>query len=263
MPRFNRRGKTKILFAATIASPAYIPSRSELNGATKLTKAVAAVDGFQLENSPIDTPDLESKFTSKIEGEDQAADSTLTFYEDDTDDALETALAKGTSGFVIILRKGDVPASKSMDVYPVTVASKSSNISVENEAAKFMVKFVITDTPALNLAVPAAGTDEVQSIAITGAPTGGTFTLTFSGQTTSGIAFNATVAAVQTALEGLSNINPGDVVCAGGPLPGTAVTVTFGGQYDGQDVAQMTASGAGLTGGTSPAVTVTTTTPGG
>ncbi|MEU6979568.1 hypothetical protein [Streptomyces sp. NPDC046371] len=263
MPRFSRRGKTKILFATTIASPAYIPTRGELGTATKLTKAVAAVEGFQLENSPIDTPDLESKFTSKIEGEDTAADSTLTFYEDDTDDALETALAKGTSGFVIILRKGDVPASNSMDVYPVTVASKSSAITVDNESAKWMAKFVITDTPALNLAVPAAGTDEVQSIAITGTPTGGTFTLTFSGQTTAGIAFNAAASAVQSALEALSNVNPGDVVCAGGPLPGSAVTVTFGGQYDGQNVAQMTASGTGLTGGTTPAVAVTTTTPGG
>jgi hypothetical protein len=53
------------------------------------------------------------------------------------------------------------------------------------------------------------------------------------------------------------------VVCGGGPHPGTPVTVTFGGNYDGADVPQMTASAAGLTGGTSPAVTVTTTTPGG
>ncbi|MFI0929627.1 hypothetical protein ACH4TP_37750 [Streptomyces sp. NPDC021012] len=263
MPRFNRRGKTKILFAPTLASSSYIPTRSELGGATKLTKAVAAVEGFQLENQPIDTPDLESTFTGKIAGEDQAADSTLTFYEDDTDNTLETALAKGVSGYIIILRKGDIPASPSMDVYPVTVASKSSTITVDNEAAKWMAKFVITDTPALDVPVPAAGADEVQTVTITGTPTGGTYTLTFSGQTTSGIAFNATASAVQSALEALSNVNPGDVICAGGPHPGTPVTVTFGGQYDGQNVPQMTASSAGLTGGTTPTVTVTTTTPGG
>lgn len=104
---------------------------------------------------------------------------------------------------------------------------------------------------------------EVQRITITGAPTGGTFTLTFNSQTTAGIAYNATASAVQSALEALSNINPGDVVCDGGPLPGSFVTVTFGGQYAGTDVTQMTASGAGLTGGTTPTVTVTTTTSGG
>ncbi|MFJ7990329.1 hypothetical protein [Streptomyces sp. NPDC096351] len=263
MPRFSRRGKTKIFFATTIASADYVPTRGELSAATNLTKGIAAVDGFTLENQPIDTPDLESTFTSKIEGEDQAADSTLTFYEDRTDDTLETELAKGTTGFVIILRKGDVPGSNSMDVYPVTVASKSSAITVDNEAAKWMAKFVITDTPALDVAVPAAGTDEVQTVTITGGPTGGTYTLTFSGQTTSGIVYNAAASAVQSALEALSNIAPGDVVCAGGPHPGTPVTVTFGGQYDGTDVPAMTASAASLTGGTSPAVNVTTTTPGG
>ncbi|MEL3944877.1 hypothetical protein [Streptomyces sp. LNU-CPARS28] len=105
--------------------------------------------------------------------------------------------------------------------------------------------------------------NEVQSVAITGSPTGGTYTLTFAGQTTAGIAYDATASAVQSALEALSNVEVGDVVCAGGPHPGTPVTVTFLGQYAGTDVAQMTASAAGLTGGTSPAVNVTTTTPGG
>ncbi|MDX2863304.1 hypothetical protein PV338_45035, partial [Streptomyces scabiei] len=37
--------------------------------------------------------------------------------------------------------------------------------------------------------------NEVQSVAITGDPTGGTYTLTYSGQTTAGIAYNATAGA--------------------------------------------------------------------
>ncbi|MFM9589734.1 hypothetical protein ACKI1J_15585 [Streptomyces scabiei] len=105
--------------------------------------------------------------------------------------------------------------------------------------------------------------NEVQQVAITGGPTGGTYTLTWSGQTTAGIAYNAAAGAVQSALEALSNIGVGDVVCAGGPHPGTPITVTFQGALAETDVAQMTASAAGLTGGTSPAVNVTTTTPGG
>jgi hypothetical protein len=117
---------------------------------------------------------------------------------------------------------------------------------------------------ASGLYAPYGGTtSELQTVTVTGTPTGGTYTLTFSGQTTAGIPFNATAAQVKTALEALSNINPGDVVVAGGPHPGTAVTVTFSGQYAGDNVAQMTASGAGLTGGTTPAVAVATTTAGG
>ena len=82
---------------------------------------------------------------------------------------------------------------------------------------------------------PYAGqTSEVQTVTITGGPTGGTFTLTFDGETTAAIAYNAAASAVQSALEALSNVNSGDVTCAGGALPGTPVTVTFGGRFVGR-----------------------------
>ncbi len=132
--------------------------------------------------------------------------------------------------------------------------------SKQNELIRKMVAasmFIAPETADLP-ATLTAGTSEVQTVTITGAPTGGTFTLTYSGQTTAAIAYNATASAVQIALEALSNLAPGDITCGGGPLPGTAVTVTFNGLGN---VAQMTATGA-LTGGTTPAVTVTTTTPG-
>lgn len=117
---------------------------------------------------------------------------------------------------------------------------------------------------ASNLYAPYSGPrSEVQTVTVTGGPTGGSYTLTFSGQTTAGIPYNATAAQVKTALEALSNIGAGEVAVSGGPHPGTAIVVTFGGQYLGDDVAQMTASGASLTGGTSPAVAVATTTAGG
>ncbi len=109
----------------------------------------------------------------------------------------------------------------------------------------------------------AASPSESQTVTITGTPTGGTWTLTFDGATTSTIAYNATAAAVRSAIEQLPNVSPGDVVVSGGPGPGTPYVVAFGGQYTGTDVPAMTASGAGLTGGTSPAVGVGTTTAGG
>lgn len=116
--------------------------------------------------------------------------------------------------------------------------------------------FVGTATPG-----GAAGTNEVQTVTITGTPTGGTFTLTYDGQTTAPIAYNAASAAVQAALEALRNIGTGNVLVAGGPGPGTPYTVTFQGRLAGRNVNQMTATGA-FTGGAAPAVAVTTTTPG-
>jgi hypothetical protein len=108
-----------------------------------------------------------------------------------------------------------------------------------------------------------ASTTDPTKVKITGTPTGGTFTLTYNGVTSGAIAYNASAANVLTALVAMSNFGTSsNVSTGGGALPGTAVTVTFQGELGNQPQPLMTANGAGLTGGTSPAVTVTTTTAG-
>ena len=97
--------------------------------------------------------------------------------------------------------------------------------------------------------------NEVQTVTIDA--TGGTFTLTYAGQTTTAIAEAAAATAVQSALEALSNIAVGDVSVAGSA--GGPYTVTFTGLLGSQNVAQMTASGASLTGGAGTAVVTTNT----
>lgn len=100
--------------------------------------------------------------------------------------------------------------------------------------------------------------DEQQTITLTGTPTGGTFTLTFDGQTTASIAYNASASTIDTALENLSNIGSGDLTVsgsAGGPW-----VVTFGGSLAGTDVALMTGNGASLTGGSGQSLTVASVT---
>jgi hypothetical protein len=81
-----------------------------------------------------------------------------------------------------------------------------------------------------------------------GTPSAGTFTLTFNGQTTAGIAYNAAASAVATALAGLSTIaaaaNISVTGSAGGPY-----TVTFANALLYTPLA-LTGSGAGLTDGT-------------
>jgi hypothetical protein len=105
------------------------------------------------------------------------------------------------------------------------------------------------------------GVNEQQTVTITGTPTGGTFTLTYAGATTAAIAFNAAAAAVTAALEALPNIGPGNVLVSGGPGPGTPYVITFQNQLGRQNIAQLTAAHA-FTGGTTPAIAVTTTTAG-
>ncbi len=111
---------------------------------------------------------------------------------------------------------------------------------------------------ASDAALGATAVDEVQSIVATGA-SAGTFTLTFEGQTTSAIAYNASAATVGTALAALSNLTADDFTAAGGPLPTTPVTITFKGARAGQNVSAITANSGSLTGGTA---VITTPTPG-
>lgn len=107
-----------------------------------------------------------------------------------------------------------------------------------------------------------APANEVQSLATSGSPTGGTITLTFQGQTTAPIAYNAAAAAVQSALEALSNVEAGEITAAGGALGTAPVTLTFSGRYAGANVPKITVTSA-LTGGTDPTAAITVTTEGG
>lgn len=108
------------------------------------------------------------------------------------------------------------------------------------------------------LAVPA---NEVQTVTITGTPTGGTFTLTYVGQTTAPIAYNATAGAVKAALEALTSVGTGSVAVTGGPGPASPYVVTFKGVLAITNLPAMTTTGS-FTGGTTPAIAVTSTTPG-
>lgn len=102
-------------------------------------------------------------------------------------------------------------------------------------------------------------TNEQQTLTVTGTPTGGHFHITYNTHETGEIAWNATAANVQTALEALSDFVAGDVVCTGGPFPGTAVVTEFRQYFAQTDVAAMTVTNEELTGGTDPAAAFTET----
>ncbi len=110
-----------------------------------------------------------------------------------------------------------------------------------------------------NGATIVAGSDEVQTVTISGGPTGGSFTLSFGGATTATLAHNAAASAVQSALEALSTIGTANVSVtgsAGGPY-----TVTFINARGKANQPQMTAAHT-FTGGTTPSIAVATTTEG-
>ena len=90
-----------------------------------------------------------------------------------------------------------------------------------------------------------AGANEIQRITLAGNVTGGTFTLTFDGQTTGAIAYDASAATIQGDLEGLSTLAAGEPVVtgsAGGPWD-----VEFKLTYAQSDVSLLVGDGASLT----------------
>lgn len=103
---------------------------------------------------------------------------------------------------------------------------------------------VVADGPASN---------EVQTVTVADSGTlGGTFTLSYKGQTTAALAYNAATSAVASALNGLSTVGSGGVAVTG---TASNYTVTF--SVDG-NVVPLQANGANLT-GTAPTVVVATT----
>jgi hypothetical protein len=120
-------------------------------------------------------------------------------------------------------------------------------------------RFTVVGDSDTTFVVTGANSNEQQLVTVTAA-TGGNFTLTFDGQPTGNILFDATATDVKDELELLSNIVAGDVVvtgAAGGPW-----TVEFQGNYEDTDVALMVANDVDLT-GTTPTVDATLVNAGG
>jgi hypothetical protein len=82
----------------------------------------------------------------------------------------------------------------------------------------------LTGTASLTNATASRAEVDGNTVTLTNTPTGGTYTLTFGSQTTSALAHNASVSAVQTALAAMTNIGAGNVTVTGTP---TSYTVVF------------------------------------
>ncbi len=116
---------------------------------------------------------------------------------------------------------------------------------------------------AESLGVGGVKSNEVERITVNA--TGGTFTITYGGETTAPLNYNASATEVREALEALAGLDSGDVTVIGGPGGsggGTPYTLIFGGKLTEQPVTPVTTDRSGLTGGAKLA-TVVVVRPGG
>jgi len=150
-------------------------------------------------------------------------------------------------------------ASNSLDMIP---ARDTHRIFIFKDTASVAFNFNLATTNLLpgmkfmfvNLsAAETAGTNEQQTITIDAA--GGTFTITFGGQTTTALAWNASAAVVQAALEALSSIGANNITVG---LVGLVYTLTFRNALGNTNVAAVTTNATLLTGGANTAAVATT-----
>jgi hypothetical protein len=168
----------------------------------------------------------------------------------------------GNFGGSIQVTADGVPAFKhgGVTVDWLSVTALAADVTFLDNVACFANEKVLRYGQVLTM----EGIAEVETVTITGSPTGGTFTLTIPAvgdqpaQTTIPIAFNATAATVQAALTALSRFGPSGVVVtgsAGGPY-----TLTFDTRFP--NLPTLTSNATLLTGGT-PVITNVVTTAGG
>lgn len=65
---------------------------------------------------------------------------------------------------------------------------------------------------------PSSTTAEIQTMTPNSTASGGTYTLTYKGQTTTAIDYNAQISTIQSEIDALSNVTPGDITVAGNRL---------------------------------------------
>lgn len=151
--RYTSRGTTKIYWVVTIANY-LLPTRAELNAGTDLSPQLTDSSGWSVKANQIPTPDLASRFTTSVPGEITAEDSSLTMYASKNGVDARTLMPQDTVGNIVLLYGGDTAGNK-MDVWPVTVASVSKQISVDgSKADTLMISYSPSNVPASSVTIP-------------------------------------------------------------------------------------------------------------
>lgn len=151
--RYINPGTTKVYWVASISNKSG-PTRGELNAGTDVTGHIAENNGWKVESEQVDSPDMDTRFTSQITGRTKAEGSTITYYTDKAGADARALMPRDTAGFVVWLDGGDVAGYK-MDVYPVRVSSHGKERSAKGDnPATVEIAYAITSEPATDVTVP-------------------------------------------------------------------------------------------------------------
>jgi hypothetical protein len=188
----------------------------------------ASYQNSQYGGGSIYTPGIPSVFAHLVTPPTSGTEAE-TWSEDQGETLGFTGLAAADESAVVTLNGSPTGGTFTLNFGDDTTSALAYNASAATVAAALNALPSIPES--------GSGTDDVQTVTVSGSPTGGTFTLTFGGQTTSAIAYNAASSAVQSALQALSTIGTGttnvyaeqQIEIVGAPTGGT-FTLSFGGQ---------------------------------
>ena len=171
-----------------------------------------------------------------------------------TDIATAITAIDGLTASVVSSRLSiSADANYEFDFLPGVLSEPTtSNLTPDVSISVDMLTYLNTDDGASN---------EIQTITTTDEPDGGTYTLSFGGETTGAIAHDADAAAIKSALvAGISTISTDDIDVTGGPIgASTPIVITFKGTLAAQDVGDITIDASNLTTGGSQSDTPTVT----
>ena len=175
-----------------------------------------------------------------------------------------TDKAAGTSSLSIALTYNNGGDGSSTLTLPTMAVSTEGGNTTANLTGFTQTDFTQTQA-AQNSLIKVDGyptdsmaTSELQTMSRVSSPTGGTYTLTYEGQTTSAIAHDANTDTIKAALEALSTVNTGDITVGGGAngLADGDVTFTFSTKLG--DVSMIYADGTNLVAAGDPTMVETT-----
>jgi len=157
----------------------------------------------------------------------------------------------------------EVPRTQALRAFPSHDGIRPGTLAIQGSAATLpSLTPLYYDTAAATWKIWVGDTNEVNTITANAtAATAGTFTLTVNGVVSAAIAFDATAAAVQAALEAMAGIGVGQVTAvattgANLGVNSAVVTLTWGGTLAGQDIT-ITIQTGGLTGNVHALATTT------
>lgn len=155
MTKYIYPGTAKIVFAPSVSNIA-APTQAEINAGTALstpgvTGQMKVAKDWGTDPGTIEVPDVGTTFVGTIPGMTSGKSASIDFYDDDTSTTIRTALAEGTAGYVIIMRRGQA-ATRRAEVFPVKVNTvNDADIDAgSNAPAMFTVTFSVTSVPNKN-----------------------------------------------------------------------------------------------------------------